>query len=138
MSELLDLDFSHYFEEAAPAAPVPEEACVISLFGDSERAILYAGLNESGGALRARAAGSNIEESIALVNVRFVRFERLVDIRVREDHFFGLDVRFAQRHAGRAAVDDTADGRAMAFAEIGDAEQFAEGAAGHGQECQTG
>ena len=94
MSEPIDLDFSHYFEEAAPAAPAPEEACVISLFGDSERAILYAGLNESGGALRVRAAGSNIEESIALVNVRFVRFERLVDIRVREDHFFGLDVRF--------------------------------------------
>lgn len=94
MSEVFDLDFSHYFDESRPAEPVLEEACVISLFGEPEREILYAGLNESGGALRARAAGSSIEESIALLNVRFVRFERQVDIHVREDHFFGLDVRF--------------------------------------------
>ncbi len=49
----------------------------------------------------------------------------------------GLDVGLGQRHAGRAAVDDAADGRAMAFAEVGDAEQFAEGAAGHGLESQA-
>ena len=44
---------------------------------------------------------------------------------------FGLDVGFAQRHAGRAAVDHAADGRAVAFAEVGDAKEFAEGAARH-------
>ena len=36
-----------------------------------------------------------------------------------------------ERHAGRAAVDHAADRRAVALAEVGDAEQFAEGAAGH-------
>ncbi len=44
----------------------------------------------------------------------------------------GLDVGFGQRQAGRAAVDDAADRRAVALAEIGDAKEFAEGAAGHG------
>ena len=43
----------------------------------------------------------------------------------------GLDVGLAQRHAGWAAVDHAADGRAMALAEVGDAKQVAEGAAGH-------
>ena len=42
-----------------------------------------------------------------------------------------LDVGFAQRHAGRAAIDHAADRRAVALTEIGDAEEFAEGAAGH-------
>ena len=45
-----------------------------------------------------------------------------------------LDVGFRQRHSWRAAVDDTADGWAMAFAEIGDAKEFAEGAARHALE----
>ena len=47
----------------------------------------------------------------------------------------GLDVFHAQRQAGRTAVDHAADGRAVAFAEIGDAKQVAEGAAGHGGGC---
>jgi hypothetical protein len=38
---------------------------------------------------------------------------------------FDLDVGFAQRQTGRAAIDHAADGRAVAFAEIGDAEQVA-------------
>ena len=36
-----------------------------------------------------------------------------------------------QLHAGRAAVDHAADRRAVALAEVGDAKQVAEGAAGH-------
>jgi hypothetical protein len=43
----------------------------------------------------------------------------------------GLDVGFAERHAGRAAVDDAADRRAVALAECRDAKERAEGAPGH-------
>ena len=43
----------------------------------------------------------------------------------------GLDVVDAQRQAGRAAVDHAADRRAVALAEIGDAKESAESAAGH-------
>ena len=43
----------------------------------------------------------------------------------------GLDVGFAQRQAGRAAVDDAADGRTVAFAPRGDAEEMAEGVVAH-------
>ena len=43
-----------------------------------------------------------------------------------------LDVFGRQRNVGRAAIDDAADGRAMAFAEGGDAEQMAECIVGHG------
>src|SRR5207253_140352 len=42
-----------------------------------------------------------------------------------------LDVGLRQRHAGRAAVDDAADRRAVALAEGRDAEQRAERAARH-------
>src|SRR5690606_29548853 len=42
-----------------------------------------------------------------------------------------LDVGLTERHAGRAAVDDAADGRAVGFAEVGDPEQGAEGVAAH-------
>src|SRR6185312_11768173 len=42
-----------------------------------------------------------------------------------------LDVGLAQLEAGRAAVDDAADRRTVAFAEVGDAKQVAEGAARH-------
>jgi hypothetical protein len=42
-----------------------------------------------------------------------------------------LDVGLAQRHAGRATVDHAADGRAVGFTEVGDAEQGAEGVAAH-------
>jgi chorismate synthase len=41
----------------------------------------------------------------------------------------GLDVGVRQRQAGRAAIDHAADRRTMAFAEVGDAEELAEGAA---------
>jgi len=34
----------------------------------------------------------------------------------------GLDVRFGERHARRAAVDHAANGRAVGFTEIGDCE----------------
>src|SRR5437870_6068399 len=51
----------------------------------------------------------------------------------------GLDVGLAQLHAGRAAVDHAADCGAMRLAEIGDAEEGAEGAAGHGGDrCVAG
>ena len=44
----------------------------------------------------------------------------------------GLDVGFAQAHAGRAAVDHAADGRAVGFTEVGDREEVSEGVAAHG------
>ena len=43
----------------------------------------------------------------------------------------GLDLGGGQRNVRRAAVDDAADGGAMAFAEGGDAEQMAEGIVRH-------
>ena len=43
----------------------------------------------------------------------------------------GLEVRFRQGHARRAAIDDAADRRAVRFAEIRDREQKTEGAACH-------
>jgi hypothetical protein len=46
----------------------------------------------------------------------------------------GLDVGLAQGHAGRAAVDHAADGRAVGFTEIGDCEKGAEGVAAHGHQ----
>ena len=42
-----------------------------------------------------------------------------------------LDVVFDQGDARRHAIDDAADGRAMAFTEGGEAEQMAEGVGGH-------
>ena len=49
-----------------------------------------------------------------------------------------LDVRFGERHARRAAVDDAADRRAVRFAEGRDAEQRAERVAGHGRQAEKG
>ena len=43
----------------------------------------------------------------------------------------GLDVGLAEGEAGRAAVDDAADARAVAFAEGGDGEELSEGVACH-------
>lgn len=43
----------------------------------------------------------------------------------------GLDVGFAEGEAGRAAVDDAADARAVAFAEGGNGEELSEGVACH-------
>ncbi len=43
-----------------------------------------------------------------------------------------LDVGLGQRNARRAAVDDAADGRSMAFAPGGDTEHMAESVVGHG------
>ncbi len=42
---------------------------------------------------------------------------------------FDLDVGLAEAQPGRAAVDDAADRHAVGLAEIGDAKEFAEGAA---------
>src|SRR5581483_9645042 len=53
------------------------------------------------------------------------RSARLAPVQVR------LDVGFAQLEVGGAAVDDAADGGAVALAEAGDAEQLADGIAGH-------
>ena len=43
-----------------------------------------------------------------------------------------LDVGFRQIHAGRAAVDHAANGRAVGFTEVGDCEELSEGVAAHG------
>ena len=43
-----------------------------------------------------------------------------------------LDVGLAQIHAGRAAVDDAADGRAVGFTEVGDGKGVSESIAAHG------
>ncbi len=43
-----------------------------------------------------------------------------------------LNVRLADRQPRRAAVHHAADGRAVGFAEGGDAEQLADGVTGHG------
>ncbi len=45
----------------------------------------------------------------------------------------GLDVGLRQRHAGRTAVDDAADRRAMGFTKVRDGKQRAEGIAAHGE-----
>ena len=42
-----------------------------------------------------------------------------------------LDIRFAQRHAGRTAVHDAAQGWPVAFPERGHREQLADGVSGH-------
>jgi hypothetical protein len=44
-----------------------------------------------------------------------------------------LDVGLAQGHAGRAAVDHAADGRAVGLTEVGDCEKGAKGVAAHGE-----
>ncbi len=44
---------------------------------------------------------------------------------------FRLNVSFRQQQARRAAIDHTADRGAVAFAEVGDSKERAEGAAGH-------
>ncbi len=47
----------------------------------------------------------------------------------------GLDIGFSQRDQRRTAVDDAADGGAVAFAPGGDAEQVAEGVVRHDGEA---
>ena len=50
----------------------------------------------------------------------------------------GLDVGLGQRDAGRAAIDDAADGRAVALAPGGDAEEMAEAVVRHGRASSLG
>ena len=71
-------------------------------------------------------AGENAHEIVLAPLCGVAGLARLAPVEVR------LDVRFAQGHAWRQAVDRAADGRAVALAPGHDTEGLAEGVAWHG------
>src|SRR5437899_7150179 len=73
-------------------------------------------------------AGQNLNRIGFLALRDVARRARLASIQLR------LNVGFGQVETRRAAIDNTADRRAMRFAESSDSKQGTEGIAGHGEQ----